>query len=81
MEQLDGDVSPLYSENLRAYRNRDIVQFVTFKDVISNPSRLTQEVLKEVPRQMTNYFIQKNIKPNPKQMQDRSALVAKGKWA
>jgi hypothetical protein len=71
MEQLDGDVAPLYSNKLRAYRNRDIVQFVAFKDLVKDPARLAKEVLKEVPRQMTNYFIQKNIKPNPKKTAQR----------
>ena len=33
MEALDGDVTPLYSGRLRRYRNRDIVQFVPFRDL------------------------------------------------
>ena len=32
---------------------------------------LAKEVLAEMPRQMTDYFVQKNIKPNPKKMEDR----------
>ena len=71
MEQLDGDVTPLYSNKLRKFRNRDIVQFVPFRDLQSDPIRLAREVLAEVPKQMTDYFIQKRIKPNPMKMQDR----------
>jgi len=32
METLDGDVTPLYSNSLRKYRDRDIVQFVPFRE-------------------------------------------------
>ena len=31
MEALDGDIAPLYSNTLRRYRERDIVQFVPFR--------------------------------------------------
>ena len=30
MEALDGDIAPLYSNKLKRYRDRDIVQFVPF---------------------------------------------------
>ena len=50
MEALDGDVTPLYSNKLRKYRDRDIVQFVPFKDFASDPLRLAKEVLGEVPK-------------------------------
>lgn len=61
MEALDGDVAPLYSKNLRKYRDRDIVQFVAYRDLQNDPTRLAKEVLAEVPKQMTDYFIQKGI--------------------
>jgi hypothetical protein len=32
MEELDADVSPLYSEKHKRYMSRDIVQFVKFED-------------------------------------------------
>ena len=57
MEALDGDVAPLYSKNLRKYRDRDIVQFVPFSQLKNDPVRLAKEVLAEVPKQMTDYFI------------------------
>jgi hypothetical protein len=71
MVQLDGDVTPLFSQGLNRYRNRDIVQFVPFRNLNGNPMALAKEVLAEMPRQMTDYFVQKNIKPNPKKMEDR----------
>jgi len=71
MEQLDGDVTPLFSRRLNKYRDRDIVQFVPFSQVMRDPVRLAKEVLAEVPQQLTSYFIQNGIKPNPPLMQDR----------
>jgi copine 4/6/7 len=66
MEQLDGDITPLFSQKLQEYRKNDIVQFVSFESLKNDPARLAKEVLREVPRQMKNYFVHKNIKPNPK---------------
>ena len=74
MEALDGDVTPLFSNTLNKYRNRDIVQFVPFRDLKSDPVRLAKAVLAEVPKQMTDYFIQKRIKPNPMKMADREQI-------
>ena len=50
MEALDGDEAPLYSQHMRKYANRDIVQFVPFRDVKNDPALLTKMVLNEVPR-------------------------------
>jgi len=74
MEALDGDIAPLYSKNLRMYRGRDIVQFVPFRDLKGDPSRLAKEVLAEVPAQMVSYFNNMRIRPNPKLYADRRAL-------
>jgi len=79
MEALDGDVAPLYSKKLRKYRDRDIVQFVAYRDLQNDPARLAKEVLAEVPKQMTDYFIHKGIKPNPKRLADKAALVVQAK--
>jgi hypothetical protein len=38
---------------------------------------LAKEVLKELPKQLTDYFIQKNIKPKPKKMVDRQGMMMK----
>ena len=57
MEQLDGDVTPLYSNRLGRYRDRDIVQFVPFEEFKRDPVRLAKEVLAEVPFQLTSYFV------------------------
>ena len=64
MEALDADTDPLYSEKHRKYAERDIVQFVPFRQFGNDPNRLAQEVLREVPKQLTSYFQSKKIKPN-----------------
>ena len=56
MDKLDGDVIPLFSKKLDKYTERDIVQFVPFKDYKDDPVELAKEILKEVPDQMTSYF-------------------------
>lgn len=43
---------------------RDIVQFVPFRDFKNDPYRLAQETLNEVPRQFISYMSQKGIQPN-----------------
>ena len=50
MEELDGDVVPLYSELLKKQRQRDIVQFVPFNEFKNNPTLLAKEVLNEIPK-------------------------------
>ena len=50
MEALDGDVEPLYSKSARRHRDRDIVQFVAYKDLKNDPSLLAKKVLEEVPK-------------------------------
>jgi len=56
MEMLDGDDTTI--------ADRDIVQFVAFRDVGSNPSRLAEELLREIPSQCEDYMALHNIKPN-----------------
>ena len=68
MEELDGDDVPLYSKTLRKQRERDIVQFVPFREIQNDPVRLAKEVLEEVPHQLLSYFKAKGIKPNARQV-------------
>ena len=74
MEQLDADENPLYSKTLGKYASRDIVQFVPFRTLMNDPYRLAKEVLAEVPRQLTSYFISRGIKPNPKKVEQRFGM-------
>ena len=74
METLDGDVNPLYSKITRSYCQRDIVQFVPFRELKRDPVRLAKQVLAEVPKQLTDYFQARGIQPNPKKMDEKQGL-------
>ena len=60
---LDGDVNPITSSQ-GIVRKRDLVQFVPFNKFKNNPTKLAEEVLEEVPRQVIEYYTMKNIEPN-----------------
>ncbi len=55
MERLDGD-NGLYASNGKKAQ-RDIVQFVPFREVQLNPDLLAQELLAELPSQVTQYMV------------------------
>ena len=42
---------------------RDIVQFVPFNQFSGNPFKLREEVLKELPNQVLDYYLRRKIKP------------------
>ena len=62
MNVLDADNSLLKSSN-GTLAARDLVQFVPFLKFESNPDRLSQEVLAEIPRQIIEYYQQNNLDP------------------
>lgn len=78
MVALDGDVNPVYSNKLRTYAARDIVQFVPFREVQNDPILLAKKVLEEVPKQLSDYFQSRGIKPNPKNVSDKQDLIIQG---
>ena len=49
MDVLDADEVPLYSRKFKKQMERDIVQFVPFREFKDNPTRLARETLEEVP--------------------------------
>ena len=55
MERLDGDNGLYNSKGVKA--QRDIVQFVPFREVGMNPDLLAQELLAELPTQVTQYMV------------------------
>ena len=62
MNALDADINPLVNnQGVRAAR--DIVQFVPFNKFESNPQRLAEEVLAEIPRQILQYYEMNNLDP------------------
>jgi len=61
MEALDGDDGIL--RNRRAQpASRDIVQFVEFEKCMKTGT-LSQQVLKEVPKQLVSYMLMAGVKP------------------
>eukprot|EP00283_Hemiselmis_rufescens_P009182 CAMPEP_0173421716 /NCGR_PEP_ID=MMETSP1357-20121228/2720_1 /TAXON_ID=77926 /ORGANISM="Hemiselmis rufescens, Strain PCC563" /LENGTH=570 /DNA_ID=CAMNT_0014384659 /DNA_START=97 /DNA_END=1806 /DNA_ORIENTATION=- len=66
MTQLDGDDAPLTSQTNGQRVQRDIVQFVAFRDLKNDGPRLAKEVLAEIPGQLTGYMRAHNIKPMPR---------------
>jgi hypothetical protein len=62
MDVLDADDNPLVDSNGRKSA-RDLVQFVPFLKYESDPAKLAQEVLEEIPRQIVEYYQQNNIDP------------------
>ena len=61
MDILNGDEEPLVDSYGNVWK-RDIVQFVRFqvfkeKDKINSGSELSEEVLKEIPRQLEEYYL------------------------
>ncbi|XP_013408869.1 copine-8 isoform X2 [Lingula anatina] len=72
MVELDGDDIRVSSRG--RYAERDIVQFVPFRDFIRSNSdmgiskaQLAKEVLEEIPDQFISYMKKHNIKPQPPQ--------------
>ena len=58
MKTLNGEKGKLISSNNEEL-NKDIVQYVHFKDFANNLNKLANEVLKYIPQQITSYFKEK----------------------
>lgn len=72
MEILDGDDGLANSNGVKA--ERDLVQFVPFRNVNGSPEELAKHVLEEVPDQLVEYMTFEKIKPRPPMMIDVEAL-------
>ena len=55
MIKLDGDEEPLRNSKGELTK-RDIVQFVPFNKFHGDSSKLAEEVLQEIPKQIEEYF-------------------------
>ena len=62
MKVLDADENPLISSG-GVKAARDLVQFVPFLKFESDPQRLAQEVLAEIPNQILQYYEMNNLDP------------------
>ena len=71
MDVLDADNETLYSKTYKKYMSRDIVQFVPFREFKSDPYLLAKETLQEIPGQVVDYFLKRNIYPRPAKEDER----------
>ena len=62
MDVLDADDEPLFDQSGRK-ADRDLVQFVPYKNFQNNGQKLAEQVLEEIPRQIVEYYQHKKIAP------------------
>ena len=74
MDVLDADEDPLYDSNGRK-ADRDLVQFVPFKDFKNDGQKLAEQVLEEVPRQIVEFYQHKKIAPAEPVINIQSSMV------
>ena len=74
MDVLDADEDPLYDNNGRK-ADRDLVQFVPFKEFRNDGQKLAEQVLEEVPRQIVEYYQHKKIAPGDPIINIQSSLA------
>ena len=74
MDVLDADEDPLYDNNGRK-ADRDLVQFVPFKEFKNDGQKLAEQVLEEVPRQIVEYYQHKKIAPGDPIINIQSSLA------
>ena len=78
MEKMDGDDGRLHHTN-GIVASRDICQFVKFSDYGAvQASRLAADVLREIPKQLTDYFRSQEIAPNPTERDPQMNLPSLG---
>lgn len=74
MDVLDADEEPLYSKKYRKYMSRDIVQFVPFREFRNDAYKLAKETLQEIPGQVVDFFVKRNIYPKPSKEHERQKI-------
>ncbi|KAI9105421.1 Copine-domain-containing protein [Phlyctochytrium arcticum] len=79
MHVLDGDDEPLVSNGVRC--QRDIVQFVPYRDVAGNTHKLAKEVLAEIPDQFVGFMRLKGIKPRPARAASFMSITSQDSFA
>ena len=62
MDMLDANDDSLYDNNGRK-ADRDLVQFVSYKDFKNDGQKLAEQVLEKVSRQIVEYYQHKRISP------------------
>ena len=67
MNILDADENPLINDKgVKAVR--DLVQFLPFQKYESNPEKLAEEVLAEIPKQLIEYYEQNDFDIDPNRL-------------
>ena len=59
MRKLDADKEPLilrHKDGSMLYQTRDCVQFLACNELKNDPEKITRELLREIPDQITAYF-------------------------
>lgn len=67
MRELDADKEPLVARlnGIVRKQERDCVQFLACNELNNDPEKITRELLREIPDQITAYFDSKSLKPGP----------------
>ena len=78
MEQLDGDEIPLISRN-GIKRQRDLVQFVPFNKYEGDETKLIEEVLEEIPRQVIEYYTLNFLYPDCLVSENKNTKIIESK--
>ena len=74
MDVLDADDEPLIDVNGRK-ADRDLVQFVPYKNFKNNGQKLAEQVLEEIPRQIVEFYQHKKIAPGDPVVNIQSSIV------
>ena len=54
---------------------RDCAQFIRFNDFKDSPGALIREIMKEIPKQLVQYFRNAGIEPGPKKDLNESEIT------
>lgn len=54
---------------------RDIVQFVPFNEFKENPMMLAKATLEEIPGQLVDFFLKRNIRPKPAKEEEKQRIA------
>ena len=70
-DEAAGEKSKLVHSKTGERCSRDVVQYVPFRKYRKDFKNLARELLAEIAKQIKEYFLSKNIYPNPMRMQLR----------
>jgi hypothetical protein len=74
MEDLDSDTN-MIKDQYGKKASRDIVQFVEFNKYANDITYLSEDVLREVPKQLVSYMTNNGIVPAPNPHDDLGGII------